>query len=66
MTPTKTHCPVCLCNVDGVLCPRCGVLTVTGLLRRVRKPRITDGYEPLTYPVHLKRVRDGGLDVEAS
>lgn len=59
------HCPQCRQNVDSVLCPRCGVLTERGRVaqRAARKPR---GFEPTVYTVHLRRVKDGGVDAEAS
>lgn len=59
------HCPRCRQNVDAVLCPRCSVLTERGLLPQRRAPRV-QGYEPPTYTLHLGRIREGGVDVEAS
>lgn len=60
------HCPRCRQNIDAPLCPRCGVLTESGLLREKRAPK-RHGYEPFeptVYRLHLKFIRDGGVDIE--
>lgn len=59
------HCPRCRRNMDAVLCPRCGVLTERGRLAEGRAHKVLESEVPV-YTLHLKRVRDGGVDVEAS
>lgn len=65
------HCPRCRKNVDAVICPRHGVMTIPGRLReQPERHRMANAHtasaEPTVYTLHLKLIREGGVDVEAS